>query len=471
MDYLNIQKLIAGGESLTVEFKKAADELPKSLFETICAFLNRQGGTVLLGVADDKTIVGVDPSKAEALCKDISNLSNNDQKLSPSFLLNATVVTFKEKTLIHVYVPESSQVHRCCGKVYDRSADGDYVLKSHLQLKQLYTRKSTHYSETTIYPFLDETHFVPGIVEKARTIIKAHRAQHPWNDLSDRDFFITSGLYRTDLSLNQQGFTLAALLLFGREEMIQSAIPHYKMDALLRRDDLDRYDDRDTIRCNLIDAFDRLMAFVAKHLPDKFYLEGHQRISLRELIFREIIANFLIHREYTNAYPATLIIYKDRLETKNANRPHSYGTLTPGSFEPFPKNPNLAKLFAQMGRAEDLGTGISKVFKSIHAYTGESRVEFLDDDLFTVRVMLGRAGNEGTHESVSESVNEGVNESVNEKPEVLGLLRGNPKLTRYELAGILKVGVATIDRQLCLLKKNEAIRRVGADKNGHWEVL
>lgn len=81
--------------------------------------------------------------------------------------------------------------------------------------------------------------------------------------------------------------------------------------------------------------------------------------------------------------------------------------------------------------------------------------------------MLGRAGNEGAHESVRES----VNESVNEKPEGLGLLRGNSKLTRYELAGILKVGVATIDRQLCLLKKNGAIRRVGADKNGHWEVL
>ena len=64
MTNCNIQKLIDGGEGLTVEFKKAQAELPKSLFETICAFLNRQGGIILLGVADDKTVVGVDPDKS-----------------------------------------------------------------------------------------------------------------------------------------------------------------------------------------------------------------------------------------------------------------------------------------------------------------------------------------------------------------------------------------------------------------------
>ena len=140
--------------------------------------------------------------------------------------------------------------------------------------------------------------------------------------------------------------------------MIQSGIPHYKIDALVRRIDLDRYDDRVNIRCNLIEAYDKLMDFVAKHLPDKFYMEADQRISLREKIFREIVANMLIHREYTNAFPTSLIIYKDKLETKNANKPHLYGQLLPDTFEPFPKNPHLAQIFTQMGRSEELGTGL-----------------------------------------------------------------------------------------------------------------
>ena len=71
-------------------------------------------------------MTGIDPDKAAAFCKDIANLSNNPQKLSPSFLLDAQVVDYAGKKLVSVFVPVSSQVHRCNGKIFDRSADGDY---------------------------------------------------------------------------------------------------------------------------------------------------------------------------------------------------------------------------------------------------------------------------------------------------------------------------------------------------------
>lgn len=87
----------------------------------------------------------------------------------------------------------------------------------------------------------------------------------------------------------------------------------------------DRYDDRMNIRVNLIEAYDLLMDFVAKHLSDPFYLDGIQRVSLRDKIFREIVANLLVHREYTDARPANLIICGDRAETTNAAHPHGQG--------------------------------------------------------------------------------------------------------------------------------------------------
>ncbi|MCK5775354.1 MAG: ATP-binding protein, partial [Bacteroidales bacterium] len=37
-----------------VEFKKAKNKLPSNLFETICAFLNKSGGEIILGVDDNK---------------------------------------------------------------------------------------------------------------------------------------------------------------------------------------------------------------------------------------------------------------------------------------------------------------------------------------------------------------------------------------------------------------------------------
>jgi len=53
-----VENIIKQGENLTIEFKKAANGLPKSMFETMCAFLNKSGGYILLGVNDDKSIEG-----------------------------------------------------------------------------------------------------------------------------------------------------------------------------------------------------------------------------------------------------------------------------------------------------------------------------------------------------------------------------------------------------------------------------
>jgi ATP-dependent DNA helicase RecG len=62
----------------------------------------------------------------EERCTDFASLSNNPNKIEPVFLLHPTVIYFQGKKLIHVFVPASSQVHKTNGKVFDRSADGDF---------------------------------------------------------------------------------------------------------------------------------------------------------------------------------------------------------------------------------------------------------------------------------------------------------------------------------------------------------
>ncbi|MCF6291537.1 MAG: ATP-binding protein [Desulfobacterales bacterium] len=43
-------KLIRQGEGLTLEFKEYHRNLNKGVYEMVCAFLNRHGGILLLGV-------------------------------------------------------------------------------------------------------------------------------------------------------------------------------------------------------------------------------------------------------------------------------------------------------------------------------------------------------------------------------------------------------------------------------------
>ena len=140
------------------------------------------------------------------------------------------------------------------------------------------------------------------------------------------------------------------------------------------------------------------MAFVEKHLPDPFYLEGTQRISLRDKIFREIVSNMLIHREYMNGSPARLIIEADKIIASNANRPHGFGPVNLKNYEPFPKNPNLAAFFREIGRAEELGSGVRNLFQYGKAYTGTDPM-ILEQDVFTIKLaqpLVSRATTQAT---------------------------------------------------------------------------
>ena len=121
--------------------------------------------------------------------------------------------------------------------------------------------------------------------------------------MNDFDLLKSAQLYKKDFQTGKDGYTFAGILLFGKDETILSVVPHFRIDAILRRENVDRYDDRDDIRTNLIESYDRLLIFGEKHLNDPFYLENDQRISLRGKILREVISNLLIHREYTNAFP------------------------------------------------------------------------------------------------------------------------------------------------------------------------
>ena len=77
IDNLDIVKgLIAEKECGRVEFKETTGQLERGM-ETLCAFLNGKGGTVLFGVTDKGKIIGQDVSDILCIIKQKNKMIQN----------------------------------------------------------------------------------------------------------------------------------------------------------------------------------------------------------------------------------------------------------------------------------------------------------------------------------------------------------------------------------------------------------
>lgn len=501
-DLDRIKLIIGQGEGLTVEYKEARTDLPKSLFETICAFLNREGGSILLGVRDDGTVLGVDPAAVTKLTRNLVTSANDPNQLSPICRLFPETVEIDGKTVICVTVPQSSQVHRTNRVIYDRSADGDFRVVDQEATRLLYERKANFSTENRIFSYLQLADFRPDLFARVRQFATTRQGgQHVWATLSDADLLRSAGLWRRDVQTGQEGYTLAAALLFGKNETIREVLPYYEFDAILRQLDLDRYDDRDYVQSSLLDAYDRLTAFVRKHLADPFYLDGTQRVSLRDIIFREVIVNLLAHREYSSGYPARLIIHGDHVLTENASRTYHSGPLDPNRFTPYPKNPSIANVFREIGFMDRLGSGVRRITQYQPAYTPGRPAHFIEGDIFQTIVPIPvyrdfeaeRRGLRGETKAstatiqetdplnvpankLDDAVNDAVkasNDAVNDAVKArwqqeMRQIWQQGGVTLSELRDQFKISRETVQRDMAFLRKANLIRFEGAPKTGRY---
>ena len=165
--------LITLGEGIDREFKESKNTPNRDIYQTICAFLNRIGGHILLGVSDDGRITGINPNAAAKIKKEIVTSTNNPQKINPPVYLAIDDIELDGKTVIDIYVPESSQVHRCNGKIYDRNEDGDLdITHQNDAVTTLYMRKQSTFSENKVYPYLTMDELRDELFEKIRKIIR-----------------------------------------------------------------------------------------------------------------------------------------------------------------------------------------------------------------------------------------------------------------------------------------------------------
>ncbi len=81
------------------------------------------------------------------------------------------------------------------------------------------------------------------------------------------------------------------------------------------------------------------------------------------------------------------IIQKDKVVFENGNKAHGFGEIDPDNFIPFTKNPAIAKVFREIGYAEELGSGVKNLYKYSKLYGG-SDPRLVEGDVFTTTILL-----------------------------------------------------------------------------------
>ncbi|MBQ4406810.1 MAG: putative DNA binding domain-containing protein [Bacteroidales bacterium] len=508
------------GETVAVEFKRCGGNIEGDVYETVCSFSNRFGGDIFLGVNDDGTIEGVPSKNAPAMVRNFVSVVSNPTMFSPTLYLEPEIIEYQGKTIIHIHVPTSGEVHSFKKQVYDRANDSDVKVKSTAQIAQMYIRKQEIYTERRVFPYLKKEDLKLEMLPRLRIMaVNNAGGQHPWQTMTDDELLQSARLYMEDPATGQKGYNLAAAMLLGRDEVVLNVCPAYVTDALLRKINIDRYDDRDIVQCNLIESYNRLFDFAIKHLPDKFYVEDTQRKSLRNIIVREMISNTLMHREFTSAFQAKFVIEKTQMYVENANRAKKDGYITPDNLEPYPKNPIIASFFRTIGYADQLGSGVRKMFRYTKLYSGENPT-FAESDIFRITVPLdelysfdalepdsgGWLGEKGTEKDTEnekttekgtekDTENEKATEKGTEKgtekttengekatekitdritdnqKKILCAIKENPFVTQNELAEIVGILRHHISKNMTKLQQMGLLKRIGGDKGGHWEII
>ncbi|MEW6748632.1 MAG: RNA-binding domain-containing protein [Candidatus Micrarchaeota archaeon] len=343
MDLIALLEIIRKGECERVEFRSTAD---KRAGETICAFLNTTGGTLLIGIDDGGKIIGCPADSAD-------KIDNYVSAIYPRIIPKSEMQEIDGKRVLIVTVPKSERLHTFGNVGYirvgrsSRSLELDEILQKAAESLMLRFDEAicidaslSDISETVLSKYLERRKMMRGV------------------EAPETDHTRTLEMLK---AVSGGKATNAGILFFC--DYPERFHPGAQLRFIeFRSDDMRDVAEERTFNGSIWRISDEFGAFVENKVPRESLVVGLEKKAGSKFpleAIREALNNALIHRNYVETADVKVFLFPDRLEIVN---PGSFpADVTPEMPAHRPRNQVLCQYFFDVGKVDKYGSGLEKM--------------------------------------------------------------------------------------------------------------
>lgn len=380
MEITELIETLSRGEDSCHQFKENFTNID-SITAEIVAMANTAGGQIFIGVQNDGFVQGLSLADVDRLNQLISNSAS--QNVRPA--LNPRVENVPHPNGIVMVVTIAEGITKPYmdknGTIWVKNGADKRRATAREEIQRLFQQSGMIHADETPVAGL-------GASDLDMPYFESFFAQQFGEALSENNLPLPQLLTNMNL-MNQGRLNVAGSLLFAKTP--QYALPAFIVKAVaFEGDDItdQRYIDSRDITGKLADVFQQTLGFVMSNTrltqgDQGFNSQGQAEIP--RIVYEELIANALIHRDYFISAPVRVLVFADRIEIISPG--HLPNNLTIENIKAGNsniRNPILASFAAKLLPYRGLGSGL------LRALRAWPQIELIDDrsgNLFKAIVM------------------------------------------------------------------------------------
>lgn len=368
MEIIELIEQIARGEDSQHQLKERVMRA-KDIAKELIAFSNSQGGKLIIGVVDDHNVNGLSVEELESTNRLIADAATNNIK--PAINVITENVELPDGMVIVVTVEKG--IRPCAdndGRIWVKNGSDKRAVTAIEEMQRMFQ------AATLVHA--DEIKVLNTSVDDVDTDYFSEFFQTVVGESLSTQTRSHSELLESMNLMKEGNLNLCGVLLLTRQPQFRLPTFIVKAVAFPGTDITDQeYIDSRDIHGKLGVTYQESMSFLLsniRHIQAEQGFNSIGELEIPKIVFEEIVANALIHRDYFTKAPIKIFVFSDRIEVISPG--HLPNNLTIDNIingNSNSRNPIIASFARYVLPYRGIGSGVQRALKNW------PDIEFFDD--------------------------------------------------------------------------------------------